>query len=63
MAAHTSSDVDEIRKKRAVVAGKRRRGRSSISPAKARKILHDKKVHGKPLTDKQRKFFGARSNE
>lgn len=30
-----------------------------ISPEKARKILHDGTVHGKPLTEKQRKFFGA----
>lgn len=30
-----------------------------LSASKARKILHDKSVHGKPLTDKQRKFFGA----
>lgn len=29
-----------------------------LSAKKARKILHDKSVHGKPLTDKQRKFFG-----
>lgn len=30
-----------------------------LTSAKAKKILHDKSVHGKPLTDKQRKFFGA----
>lgn len=30
-----------------------------LTSAKARKILHDKEVHGKPLTEKQRKFFGA----
>lgn len=30
-----------------------------LTSAKAKKILHDKTVHGKPLTDKQRKFFGA----
>jgi hypothetical protein len=30
-----------------------------LTPAKAREILHDKSVHGHPLTDKQRKFFGA----
>jgi len=34
----------------------------TISAPKAKKILHDKKVHGHPLTDKQRKFFGAMSN-
>ena len=30
-----------------------------LTSTKARKILHDKEVHGHPLTDKQRKFFGA----
>ncbi len=30
-----------------------------LTPEKARKILHDKEVHGKPLTDQQRKYFGA----
>jgi hypothetical protein len=32
---------------------------ADISPEKARKILHDGEVHGKPLTEQQRKFFGA----
>jgi hypothetical protein len=32
---------------------------TDISPEKARKILHDGEVHGRPLTDQQRKFFGA----
>jgi hypothetical protein len=30
-----------------------------LTSAKARKILHDKEVHGQPLTEKQRRFFGA----
>jgi hypothetical protein len=30
-----------------------------LTSTKARKILHDKEVHGHPLTEKQRKFFGA----
>lgn len=34
----------------------------SISRKKARKILHDKEVHGEPLTEKQRKYFGARAS-
>lgn len=34
----------------------------SISKSKARKILHDGTVHGHPLTEKQRKFFGARAS-
>lgn len=33
----------------------------SPSPSKARKILHDGKVHGKPLTKRQRGFMGARA--
>lgn len=35
---------------------------STITPRKARKILRDGKVRGKPLTDKQRGFFGARAS-
>ena len=30
-----------------------------LTAKKAREILHDKEVHGHPLTEKQRKFFGA----
>lgn len=30
-----------------------------LTTSKAREILHDKSVHGKPLTEKQRRFFGA----
>ena len=30
-----------------------------LTSAKAKKILHDKSVHGNPLTEQQRKFFGA----
>lgn len=37
------------------------RGKGGLTPNKAREILHDKKVHGKPLTDKQRRLFGAMS--
>lgn len=32
---------------------------AKVSPEKARQILHDGEVNGKPLTDQQRKFFGA----
>lgn len=32
-----------------------------LSPTKARKILHDGEVRGKKLTNKQRRFFGAKS--
>jgi len=31
----------------------------SLSPAKAREMLHDKTAHGHKLTDRQRKYFGA----
>jgi len=31
------------------------------SPAKAKKILDDGKVHGKPLTKRQKRFFRARA--
>jgi hypothetical protein len=34
-----------------------------ISPDKAREILHDGTVHGHPITDRQRRFFGAMSNK
>lgn len=34
-----------------------------VSAAKAKEILHDGTVHGKPLTSKQRKFFGAMSTK
>lgn len=37
--------------------------KASVSPEKARKILHDGTIHGKPITDKQRRYFGAMSNK
>lgn len=33
-----------------------------ITRAKARTILHDREIGGRPLTPKQRKFFGARAS-
>lgn len=36
---------------------------TDLTPSKARQILHDKQVHGKPLTDKQRRFMGAVASE
>lgn len=33
-----------------------------LSAKKARKILHDGTVHGKPITEQQRKYFGAVAN-
>lgn len=32
-----------------------------LTKRKARKILRDGEVHGKPLTKKQKGFFGARA--
>lgn len=40
-----------------------RKNVDSISPEKARQILKDGEVHGKPLTDKQRGMFGAAANK
>lgn len=39
--------------------GKKKSG--GLTPNKAREILHDGTVHGHPITDKQRRFFGAMS--
>lgn len=33
--------------------------KGDLTPQKARQILHDGTVHGKPITDQQRKYFGA----
>lgn len=35
---------------------------AKLTQKKAATILHDKKVKGHPLTDKQRKFFGAKAS-
>ena len=34
----------------------------NLTKEKAKTILHDGTVHGKPLTAKQRKFMGARAS-
>lgn len=34
----------------------------SMTKKKARKVLHDGKVHGKALTPKQRRLFGAKAS-
>lgn len=41
--------------------GYRRMKRGGLTPNKAREILHDGTAQGKPLTDKQRRYFGAMS--
>lgn len=33
------------------------------SPAKAAIMLHEGVANGRPISDRQRRFFGARSNE
>lgn len=33
--------------------------KADISPEKAKKILKDNSVHGYPLSDQQKKFFGV----
>lgn len=38
---------------------RRRKKKKQLTKKKARTILHDKSVKGHPLTDKQRRFFGA----
>ena len=30
-----------------------------LSPTKAKKMLHEGKVHGRPITRRQRGYFGA----
>lgn len=42
---------------------RRSRSRSPVSKKKAREILHHGEVHGHPLTDKQRRYFGYLSNK
>lgn len=39
--------------------GEEEMAKGGLTAKKARMILSDKKVHGKPLTEQQRKFFGA----
>jgi len=38
-------------------------GYGDLSSEKAREILHDGTVHGHPITDKQRRFFGWKSHQ
>ena len=41
---------------------KRTKRNKSLTKAKARKILKDGTVRGKPLTKRQKRFMGARAN-
>ena len=40
-----------------------RRDKKKLAPKKAKEILHHGSVHGKPLTEKQRKFMGAHARK
>lgn len=51
------ADAQENQKRRMVLNRKKKK---VISKAKACEILSDGTVHGKKLTEKQRKFMGAR---
>lgn len=58
----TSADVGTAKRLKAIGAELKRRGdaeKAKLTPQKARQILHDKEVHGKPLTEQQRRYFGA----
>ena len=56
----TEKDVPEANKRRAVRDGLSRKRKSVVSKAKACEIMRDGQVHGKKLTERQRKFMGAR---
>ena len=58
--AVTAAEASESSKPRAVRDNLRRKRKKVISKAKACTILHEGKVHGEKLTEKQRKFMGAR---
>lgn len=48
---------------RKVVVSVKGQPSDDISPDKARQILHDGEVNGHPLTDKQRRMFGAAASQ
>lgn len=50
---------EALKKSQAFVSERNFRHGGDLSQAKAREILSDGTVHGNPLTDKQKKFFGA----
>jgi hypothetical protein len=45
------------------MAKKPSRRKGAPSAKKAKTILHDGTVHGRPLTERQRRFFGAVSHK
>lgn len=49
-------DIDSLVEE---VSGKKVMGKGGLTPAKARQILHDGEANGKPITEKQRRYFGA----
>jgi len=52
-AGHATTDHDRC------IHCQRHQARGDLSPDKAKEILHDGTVHGHPITDQQRKYFGA----
>ena len=58
--AVTAAEASESSKPRAVRDNLRRKRKKVISKAKACTILHEGRANDKPLTDKARKFMGAR---
>lgn len=55
--------ASEHQKRRSVIQRRSKRVKHQISAEKAKAILHDGKVHGKPLTDRQRRYMGAMSHQ
>lgn len=51
-------DIDSLAKE----VGNVDLGKGGLTQKKARQILHEGVAHGNPLTEKQRKFFGARAS-
>ena len=57
----TNGQKLDMRKVRRIVDNMLKMKAGGLTPNKAREILHDGTAHGQPLSDKQRRFFGAKS--
>jgi hypothetical protein len=57
--AATEEMVADVNKKRAVIAQRRKKVKSSLSQHKACLMLKEGKVQGEAITKKQRGLFGA----
>lgn len=55
---HLTEDPNYYQKLKRMEAEKPMK-KGELTPKKARQILHDKEVHGHPLTEKQRRYMGA----